>query len=131
VLARNLQSNALRFVRRAPAVLRGGKQFDFSALGYGRYGRRHKAARRRRRTRNHTTLIGAPGNIGSLTGSDGVYFFGYTGSPGFGVNLWRTDGTDTGTVQYATLPVYCRRQRHGSIPRKNIPRCGSLQRRER
>jgi len=53
-----------------------------------------------------TTLLGAPGNIGSLTSSDGVYFFGYTGSPGFGVNLWRTDGTDAGTVQYATLPMY-------------------------
>jgi ELWxxDGT repeat protein len=52
-----------------------------------------------------TSLIGAPGDIGSLTGSDGVYFFGYTGAPGIGVNLWRTDGTDAGTMQYAALPM--------------------------
>ncbi|MBS0394551.1 MAG: cadherin-like domain-containing protein [Proteobacteria bacterium] len=49
-----------------------------------------------------TTLLGAPPLIGSLTGSDGVYFFGYTGAAGSQVNLWRSDGTEAGTVLYAT-----------------------------
>ena len=50
-----------------------------------------------------TTLIAATGDIGGLSGRDGYYFFGYTGAPGT-VNLWRTDGTDAGTIQYAALP---------------------------
>lgn len=51
-----------------------------------------------------TTLFNVPGDLGGVSGSDGYYFLGYTGAPGNGVDLWRTDGTDAGTVRYALLP---------------------------
>jgi ELWxxDGT repeat protein len=40
-----------------------------------------------------------------VVGSDGIYFTASTGSNPYPRALWRTDGTDAGTLQYAALPA--------------------------
>ncbi len=50
------------------------------------------------------SLFGNAPPLSALPGSDGLYFFAFAGAQGSPVNLWRTDGTEAGTVLYAALP---------------------------